>query len=241
MNAHARNQPPIGILRILGEAFLTVSAIVVLYLVWTMFLNPVIVGSGQQSAAARQSAEYSKHTPQQPDHAVSNPDDVPVSAEPGAEATPIAVIYIPRLGSDWKRVIRDGTDDETVLDSYEAGVGHYTGTAMPGGIGNFAIAAHDTGYGNTFLDLSKLKLGDHIYVQTTNGWYTYEFRNFQFVQPTAVDVIDPVPTVPAAKATQRLITMTTCDPPFHARERTVAYGTFVSFDATTPAALIGKA
>jgi sortase A len=154
-------------------------------------------------------------------------------AEPAGSASPIAVIYIPRFGADWKRVVRQSTSDQ-VLNSATAGVGHYTGTAMPGGIGNFAIAAHDTGYGNTFLGVSTLKVGDKIYLQTDSGWYTYEFRNFQYVQPNAINVLNAVPTVSTTATTDRIITMTTCNPPYHAAERMIAYGTFVAFSTAAP-------
>ena len=113
-----------------------------------------------------------------------------------------------------------------------------TGTAMPGGVGNFAVAAHDIGYGNSFLNLSKLRLGDKVYVQTALGWYTYTFRNFQFVQPDAIDVLTAVPTVSRASAGERFITLTTCYPAiFPPLERVAAYGTFVGFDKAPPAEL----
>ena len=77
--------------------------------------------------------------------------------------------------------------------------------------------------------LSKLQIGDEIYIQTKDGWYTYSFRNFQYVQPRAVDVLLPVPAHPGTAAVDRLITITTCNPPFHAAERLIAYGTFQSW------------
>lgn len=166
-----------------------------------------------------------------------DPASIPVMTEPNQIAAPLAVMYVPRFGADWKRIIRQSTDTVRVLNSSTAGVGHYIGTAMPGGLGNFAVAAHDTGYGNTFLGVKTLKLGDKIYVQTGDGWYTYEFRNFQFVQPDAVNVLNAVPTVATTTASDRFITMTTCDPPFHGLERTIAYGTFVGFATTPPAEL----
>ena len=157
-------------------------------------------------------------------------------AEPSQTATPIAVMYVPRFGADWKRVVRQSTD-ANVLSSSTAGVGHYAGTAMPGGIGNFAIAAHDTGNGNSFLNVSTLKLGDKIYFQTDAGWYTYEFRNFQYVQPNAINVLDAIPVVSTTATTDRIITLTTCNPPYHAAERMIAYGTFVGFSTAAPAQL----
>lgn len=153
---------------------------------------------------------------------------IPVEMEP-ADYEPMAVIYIPRLGSDWQRVIRQTVDVERVLNSYDAGVGHYPGTAMPGDVGNFAIAGHDSGWGNTFIDLSRMRLGDRVYVRTASGWYTYVFRNFKYVQPDAVNVLAPVPADELGTAVDRIMTITTCNPPFNAGERLIAFSTLEVF------------
>jgi sortase A len=49
------------------------------------------------------------------------------------------------------------------------------------------------------------------------------------VQPTAVNVLLPVPRQATTAPTDRLITMTTCNPPYHAQERIAAYGVFQSW------------
>jgi sortase A len=244
----------LSVLSVTAEIMVTAGVGVLLYVFWFAVVNPAVVGAGQTATAAQQSRLYSEHLPQSEAtpsaspqaSATPAPDDspvapvapvaVPVMAEPARSASPIAVIYIPRFGADWKRVVRQSTSDQ-VLNSATAGVGHYTGTAMPGGIGNFAIAAHDTGYGNTFLGVSTLKLGDRIYLQTDSGWYTYEFRNFQYVQPNAINVLNAVPTVSNTATTDRIITMTTCNPPYHAAERMIAYGTFLAFSTAAPGEL----
>ena len=41
----------------------------------------------------------------------------------------------------------------------------------------------------------------------------------------------PVPDVPDGAATSRVITLTTCDPPYDAQEREIAYGVLDSFTA----------
>lgn len=246
---------PMSILSVTAELLITAGVGVLLFFVWYAFLNPAVVGANQASSAARQSRLFSEQvknkapvtvTPSPtadpppgtgPQSSAAPALNIPVMTEPKQIAAPLAVMYVPRFGADWKRIIRESTDTVRVLNSSTAGVGHYIGTAMPGGLGNFAIAGHDTGYGNTFLGVGTLKLGDKVYVQTANGWYTYEFRNFQFVQPDAINVLNAVPTVSTTTATDRFITMTTCDPPFHGLERTIAYGTFVGFSTAAPAEL----
>ncbi len=213
-----------------------------LFLGWQVWWNNLVMSGQQTSAAAEQSKKWiddatkappagrpdpgSTATPTVPSPSPSS--DPPVMARP-ADYQAFAVLYIPRLGAEWKRTIRQTVDVQRVLNSYTAGVGHYTDTQLPGEVGNFAVAGHDSGWGNTFIDLSKLRIGDRIYVQTAQGWYTYVFRNFEYVQPSAVQVLLPVPRQPQATPTDRLMTITTCNPPFHAGERLIAYSTFAAY------------
>lgn len=183
------------------------------------------------AAAAQQHAGGAAEASWNPSAAPSTSAAVPVAASPTANAAMVATIRVPRLGADWVRVIRQGVGED-VLDSVTAGVGHYPATAMPGGVGNFAIAGHDTGWGDAFRRLGALRVGDTIRVEDSLGVYTYAFRNFRWVQPSAVSVLLPVPERSAAAVGARLITLTTCDPPYHAAERFVAYGALVGF---TPA------
>jgi len=223
---------------LLGELLITAGVLVLLFLGWQIWWNSLVLAGSQTSAAQEQSQKWldeatkSPSPTPTPDADPTQPAPPPVLSEP-ADYQPFAVIYIPRLGADWKRTIRETVDTERVLNSYDAGVGHYKGTAMPGQVGNFAVAGHDSGWGNTFIDLSKLHIGDRIYVQTKDGWYTYTFRNFEYVQPSAVGVILPVPRQPDATPIDKLMTITTCNPPFHAGERLIAYNVFQSYAPTS--------
>lgn len=223
----SRTVPRVSIVGVLGELLITAGLLVGLFLGWQMWWNNMVMAGQQTSAASEQSKKWIDDAMKapQPDPSDAATADPPVSAKP-AEYEAFAVVYIPRLGADWKRTIRETVDVEKVLNSYTAGVGHYADTQMPGEIGNFAVAGHDSGWGNTFIDLSKLRVGDKIYVQTADGWYTYMFRNFEFVQPSAVQVLLPVPRQPDLTPTERLMTITTCNPPFHAGERLIAYNVF---------------
>jgi sortase A len=193
---------------------------------WRTWVASPLAATEQERAAAAQAGSWSRAQTTPP--ATARPTEPVVRHEPRLAAT-VAVMVVPRFGRDWRRVVRQGVDEATILNSVDAGVGHYPGTAMPGGIGNFAIAAHDTGYGDAFRRVERLRVDDLIYLQTRDGWYTYRFRNFQWVQPTEVGVIGPVPETQGVAATARLITLTTCDPPYNAQEREIAYGTFVGF------------
>lgn len=215
-----------------GELLITAGVLVGLFLGWQVWWNNMMMAGQQTSAAAEQSRQWINDALKAPNptNTETPSDEPPVMTQP-ADYESFAVIYIPRLGQDWKRTIRQTVDTEKVLNSYTAGVGHYKDTQMPGEVGNFAIAGHDSGWGNTFIDLSKLHVGDRIYVQTKDGWYTYTFRNFEYVQPSAVGVIDAVPRHPDVAPVDRFMTITTCNPPFHAGERLIAYNVFQGYSS----------
>jgi sortase A len=219
----------LSVIGVLGELLVTVGLIAMLFLGWQLWWNNLVIGAQQATAAAEFSRDLAAHAPT---HA-SGSTGVPIMSKPELYRS-IAVVYAPRLGATWKRVVREGIDSERVLDSYTAGVGHYPGSQLPGQLGNFAVAGHDTGWGNTFIGLGSLRVGDKIYVQTAQGWYTYSFRNLEYVQPSAFQVVDAVPQHEAARPLDRLMTITTCNPPFHAGERLVAYSVFDGFSRSAP-------
>ena len=103
-----------------------------------------------------------------------------------ANAEAFAVMYVPRFGDDSQRTIAEGIGLD-VLNSVDLGVGHYPGTQAPGEVGNFAIASHRSAYGGGMHEIEQLQLGDAIYVQTKDGWYTYRFRDLEYVTPETVE------------------------------------------------------
>jgi sortase A len=164
-----------------------------------------------------------------------------ITAAPGSDATDFGNIYIPRFGPDYVVPVATGVGLGNVLNHGK--IGHYRETQMPGQVGNFAVAAHRTTYGKPFNQITDLRVGDAIVVETQDGWYTYRFRTLEYVKPTGVDVLNPVPQAPDAQPGDRILTMTSCNPLFSAAERVVAYSVFESWqprsDAATPAALAG--
>ena len=58
---------------------------------------------------------------------------------------------------------------------------------MPGGLGNFVVAAHRDTY---FRPLAGIKAGMAIKVVTAETTYTYIVDSFKVVQPEDVDVLD---------------------------------------------------
>ena len=216
----------VSVVGVLGEILITGGVFVLLFLGWQLWLNDIIQG-GQESAQAHKLSQSwsSSTTPATPTK--TGPGDPIVEVAPKVDATKFAVLYVPRFGKGWERPIAQGVGVADVLDAI--GVGHYPGTAMPGQVGNFAIAAHRHAYGGGFENLHLLHVGDHVYIGTKDGWYEYTFRDIQYVQPTQVNVLQPVPMQPGVTPTDRLITMTTCNPFFSTAERMIAYGEYVTW------------
>ena len=148
--------------------------------------------------------------------------------ESPGDANSFATVIVPRFGPRYERTLAEGVDVEKVLNNQVTGIGRYSETALLGQIGNFAVAAHRTTYGAPFGDVDKLRIGDRIYVETEEGWYVYRFRNIEYVYPTQVAVLNPVPQL-QIDAKDRILTMTTCHPKLSAAERLIAYALFESF------------
>jgi sortase A len=122
--------------------------------------------------------------------ALSNPAALR-SATPPEQGT----ILIPRLGVEGN--ILEGADDDTL----RIAVGHIPGTALPGGAGNAALAAHRYGY---FKGLRRVRMGDRITVRTAAGTFHYAVDRIEIVEVTDVSVLAPTPTP--------TLTLVTCYP-----------------------------
>jgi sortase A len=222
------------IIGVFGELLITVGILVLLFLGWQLWWNSIVLGNQQAGAATSLSDQWQNLLPSDPAPAPTTapgstePDYgvPPVMAAPGAGAD-FAILYVPRFGEGYKRTISQGIDPGSVLN--KGGAGHYPDSQMPGEVGNFAIAAHRDGWGSAFININELHLGDAIYVETQDGWYTYRFRGLEYVTPFGVGVIDPIPQVTGVTATDRLITLTSCNPLYIASERIIGYGAFESW------------
>ena len=237
----------ISVLGVLGELLITGGVLVMLFLAWQLWFNDMLMANEQSSAAGEISQSWIEQDRQSQAEAEQNGTDAepdPVAAdgygEPIVAAAPgdgeaFAVLYVPRFGADYNRTIAGGTG-HNVLNSTRLGIGHYPGTQMPGEVGNFAVAAHRSAYGGGMHLINELQLGDAIYVQTADGYYTYRYRDMEYVSPATVGVIAPVPNAPDAPPIDRLITLTSCNPLYSTAERIIAYGVLESWQPTSAGA-----
>lgn len=219
----------LSVVGVLGELLITAGVLVLAFLGYQVWLADVIVGGQLNAEAVEQGHDWNAGFPDVPPSDEGDPtvaEDPPVHAAV-ANAARFANLIIPRFGGDYYRPIAEGVGTTDVLN--KGNIGHYPTTQMPGALGNFALASHRSSGGGNFHDLHQLHVGDHIYVETPDGWYQYTFRNLEYVRPTGVGVLNPVPQVTGVDATERYITLTTCNPFFSTAERIIAYGVYDTF------------
>jgi len=218
-------------LGVVGELLITLGLLIGLYLVWQLWWTDV-------AAAQTHDAVVDELTWQPaPPPPTSEPAPPPALAEP-EHGVAFATLTVPRWDPNHAMPISQGVTRD-VIDVL--GVGHYPGTAMPGQVGNFALAAHRVTYGRLFHRVEELELGDELVVQTDGGWYVYRVTGFDVVLPAQTDVIAPVPGDPAAIPDRSTITLTTCHPMWSARERFIVHGELERWVAADAADSAGPA
>ncbi|KQQ07470.1 class E sortase [Rathayibacter sp. Leaf296] len=221
----------LSVFGVLGELLMTAGVLVLLFLGWQLWWNDAVIAGQQTNEAAELRESWGDPAPApapSPAESLAPADfGAPVVSTVAAIDTSFGNLYIPRYGEGWVRTIAEGVDAANVLD--EGSIGHYPGTQMPGEVGNFALAAHRSAYGGGMHLIDQLQLGDAIYIETADGWYTYRYRNLEYVQPSDVQVIDPVPWSTDVAPTDRLITLTSCNPLYSTAERIIAYGVLESW------------
>jgi sortase A len=80
--------------------------------------------------------------------------------------------------------VLEGSDDGTLM----RGAGHIEDTALPGDLGNIAIAGHrDT----IFRPVRKLRIGDPLVLTTATRVFRYRISKTAMVNPEDVYVLDP--------------------------------------------------
>lgn len=214
-----------------GEIMLTLGVVSGLFLGWHLVLNDMIQGEAQTQSAREVAGGWSAPPVLEPTEEEEQPEVLPTDIEPpvvsaSAEGQAFALLYVPRFGENYVRTIGEGVDLATVLNSPSLGIGRYPESDDLGAQGNFAIAGHRTTFGATFANIGELRVGDRLYVEVPEGWYSYQFRNLEYVWPTEMDVLNSFPKMSEAPEGTRVITLTSCHPRFSEAERIIAYGVY---------------
>lgn len=224
----SRRRPRVTVVGVIGEVLLTMGVVMLLFVGWKYWLNDLIVGNEQNQAGTALGSELHEQA-KGGTTSTTDGSGIPVLPQPSATNERFAILYVPAWGTDYSRPIAQGTDYYDVLDE---NIGHYEQTVMPGAIGNFAIAGHRLAYGASMQHIHELQVGDEVIVETVDGWYTYIYRSGEYVAPTQVDVLNPIPRVPEVPAGlegERIMTLMSCNPFWSTAERIIAYAVFESF------------
>jgi sortase A len=137
---------------------------------------------------------------------------------------PFALIRIPAFGKKWQFAVVQGTGTPQLA----LGPGHIPGTALPGQLGNFAVAGHRVTAGNPFWSVPSLRSGAMVYVETVAGTYEYQVTGKpEWVSPSDTAMLAPVPGSPGVAPRRRLISLITCDPPWTGTNRVIVTGVLV--------------
>lgn len=212
---------------VVGELLITGGTVVLLFLAWQLWINNAIV-AGEQAEAVKEfsnglSVSPSSSAKWTPKAGAKDYGPPPVLSEVGPNGV-MGNMYVPRLGSGTTRAVANGVTNPsaTINRGY---YGRYENSQWPGQPGNFAMAVHRTGWGTSFTQAQTIRPGDHFYFETPQGWYIYTVRNTEYVVPTQVDVINPVPLSQDPPVDgQSIMTITTCSPMNGNGERLVIYG-----------------
>lgn len=158
-------------------------------------------------------------------------DPPPFTLNPG-HGQMFGVVHFPSFGKAATRTMTEGTTNWDILDN--GGFGHYEGTAWPGEIGNFSMAAHRRGNGDALMFVEEFEPGDPIIVETADAFYVYRMTDHELVTPDKVRVVSPDPykareaeengTQVTESPSKRLITLTTCHPQYTSTHRWIVHG-----------------
>lgn len=235
---------------VVGELLITAGLLLLLFVAWQLWWTNLEADRKQEAATTALAREFGDvavpglvpETREGDDPEAAAWSDraefgEPPKARRALDGSTFAIMYIPRFGEDFARPVTRGVGPD-VLDNL--GIGHYPSTQMPGEPGNFAVAAHRQTHGGVFRGIDRLRVGDRIHVQTSEGYYTYAYRSTEIVHPTQTEVLLPVPHRPDAVPEAPLLTLTSCDPPFSTAMRIVSYAELESWrpsSAGPPAAI----
>lgn len=205
------------IVRGVAEVLFTAGVTLLLLVAWQLWWTNLDSDREQASVVSETARQWSRQRATE-SSAAGSP----------AEGEVWGILYVPRFGQDYAKPIAEGIDLD-VLNS--VGIGHYPGTQRPGHIGNVGLAGHRQSHGQVFWAMDTLQAGDKAYIQTQEGIYTYTYRNTHIVYPSQSQVLLPVPGERNAHPTQKILTLTTCHPPFTTDMRMVVHLEQSSFSA----------
>jgi LPXTG-site transpeptidase (sortase) family protein len=220
-----RRSPVVTIAGVAGEVVLTAGVLVLLYVVYVLWGTGIHAERAQDELRAETLDAWANQGGSD-DEDPDPEDDVPLVELGELDiGDGYGFLRIPRFGDNWEWVVVEGTE----LSDLSRGPGHYRDTADVGELGNFSIAGHRSGYGQPFIDMDKIRAGDTVEIETSDGTWTYTIdQEPVVVKPTDTWVVDPVPDADQAEPNERRITLTTCHPRYGSDKRMYVSGVLTS-------------
>lgn len=225
-----RRQPQVlaRVTHAFGEILLTVGAVLLLLVAYTLWWTGVETGNAQESLKEQLEQEWAEGLPQPGQTITPGVTETPPALARPEIGDGVAVLRIPRFGASYAWVVVEGID----LENLARGPGHYPQTALPGEIGNFAVAGHRATHGEPFAQFEALEIGDDVVVETADQWYTYQIVKIQYPVPVSSGwALDPNPLDLGSPPTKSMMTMTTCHPRWASTYRFLVFSELVN---TTP-------
>jgi sortase A len=207
--------------RSLGEVMITAGLVLLLFVAYQLVWTNIAADRAQGKVTNTLRQEWLR------EGSTQDPGTIHLSKSDFGKG--FAFLHIPRLGRKYSVPVVQGVS----LPDLSRGVGHYPKTAVPGEIGNFAVAGHRATNGQPFAHLDEVKVGDSLVVETRTTWFSYVVDKVQIVEPSAVWVLDPVPGKPKQQPTRQLITLTTCNPRWASTQRMIVFGHLVETQPTS--------
>src|SRR4051812_44933485 len=149
--------------RSVGEILITLGVTLFLFCAYQLFYTNVVADDAMRSEVSGLHKRWAVSAPDPRAAGARIPAPFDSADGSGHPGTAFAILHIPRLGDKSIPVVQ-GTD----LDLLSRGVGHYKDSAMPGRVGNFAVAGHRKTHGEPFRYLDAMRTGDPIVVETAD-------------------------------------------------------------------------
>ncbi len=209
-----------SVLGLIGKAMITVGLLMLGFVTYQLWGTGIQTSQSQKELAReyQQLTQTSTTIEGEPGSSSDSPP-LPVAIDRGDV---IGRIVMPDISVD-KWVVAGAT-----MDMLERGPGLFANTALPGQLGNSAIAGHRTSYGAPFSRIDKLNPGDNITIITPRGSFTYAVTETKIVPATAVEVLD---TIDSTKAT---LTLVSCHPKWTSKDRIVVFADLIDSGNVEP-------
>lgn len=142
-------------------------------------------------------------------------ESVPIAPQTPNGLEVMGIVSIPKI--DINLMFVEGVTKQAL----KFAVGHMPGTAMPGEVGNCALAGHRSyTFGEYFNRLDEVEVGDEIQITRGKETYTYKVYESFLVEPTEVWVTEPIED-------KKIVTLITCHPVVQATHRLIVRGELV--------------